>query len=139
MESINDLNNHKWVFVTTNNKEEQTDLLENRNFFKFKSGDNYYGAKGQGINKGIKVSYDYIKNNNFYGTLTDKQLEELTLPSVDKQTFTDEELNQIENLLKKGGKRKSKKNKSKKSRKSKKNKTNKSRKFKKNKSKSYKK
>ena len=140
--TVDFLNEHKWVFVTTNIETQQTDLLENHNFFKFKSGTDFYGAKGPGTKKGINVSYCDIKKTNFHGTLTDRQLDTLITEEpklTEESKLTDPEFVKIERLLNKGGKRKSKKNKSKKSRKSKKNKTKKSRKSKKNKSKSYKK
>jgi len=91
--TVDFLNEHKWVFVTTNNKEEQTDLLENRNFFKFNSGKEFYGAKGPGTKKGINVSYGDIKKTIFHGTLTDRQLDTLITdnqPLTEEPTLTEE-------------------------------------------------
>ena len=146
---------YNWIFVTTNNDTIITDLTEKRNFKKIyynkKCNMTTYGAKGMSTIKGknIEVEYDTIITNNIIGNITDKDLnilsesrDDFKADSTCSSPLTNADLNELEKLIEsiiEGGKRKSKKNKSKKSRKSKKNKTKKSRKSKKNKSKSYKK
>ena len=147
---------YNWIFITTDNDTIITDLTGNRNFKKIyynkKCNMTTYGAKGMSTRKGnnIEVKYDTVTSNNINGIITDRDLtilsesrDDFKADSTCSSPLTDEDLDELEKLIADiengGGKRKSKKNKSKKSRKSKKNKTNKSRKFKKNKSKSYKK
>jgi len=146
---------YNWIFITTDNDTIITDLTGNRNFKKIyynkKCNMTTYGAKGMSTIKGnnIEVEYHTVTSNNINGIITDRDLtilsesrDDFKADSTCSSPLTDKDLNELEKLIEsiiEGGKRKSKKNKSKKSRKSKKNKTKKSRKSKKNKSKSYKK
>jgi len=145
---------YNWIFIATNDNKIIDDLTDNRNFKKiyydkiFKT--TTYGAKGMSTIKGnnIEVDYNTVTSNDINGNITNRDLTILSETRDDSKAdstysspLTDKDLDELEKLIagieKEGGKRKFKKNKSKKARKSKKNKSKKSRKTRK--SNSYKK